>query len=143
LSWEDQSAGTRGWISLVSHALNALANGGLLVVDEVDASLHPHLTARLIQLFRDAETNTRNAQLLFTTHDATLLDEDTLSRDEVWFVEKDADSGSTRLYPLTDFHPRKNENTEGRYLAGSYGAVPVLSDSAFRDALLRAGHAAA
>jgi predicted ATPase len=135
MSIEEQSAGTRSWIGLVSLGLDALERGALLVVDEVDASLHPHLTARLINLFRDAETNPGGAQLLFTTHDATLLDEDTLSRDEIWFVEKDLDSGATRLFQLTDFHPRKNENTEGRYLAGGYGAIPVLSDHKFREAI--------
>ncbi|GLH99202.1 AAA family ATPase [Phytohabitans aurantiacus] len=137
LGVQDQSAGTRSWIALMSHALDALDNGGLLLIDEVDASLHPHLSARLINLFRDAETNSRGGQLVFTTHDATLLDDETLSRDEVWFVEKEADTGATRLYPLTDFHPRKQENTEGRYLAGGYGAIPVLSDFDFREAVLR------
>lgn len=135
LAFEDQSAGTRSWIRLVSAALVTLGLGGLMVVDEIDASLHPYLAARLVNLFRDAETNPRHAQLLLTTHDATLLDEETLSRDEIWFVEKEPESGATRLYPLTDFHPRKNENTEGRYLAGGYGAVPVLSDSDFLQAV--------
>ncbi|BCB76059.1 ATP-binding protein [Phytohabitans flavus] len=134
LGLEDQSAGTKSWLALVSHALAVIHSGDLLVVDEVDASLHPHLSARLIDLFRDQETNPRGAQLVFTTHDATLLDEEMLSRDEVWFVEKDADTGATRLYPLTDFHPRKHENTEGRYLAGGYGAIPILSGSDFREA---------
>jgi uncharacterized protein len=135
LALEDQSAGTRSWIGLVSAALTTLGAGGLMVVDEIDASLHPHLVTRLINLFRDAEVNPAGAQLLLTTHDATLLDEETLSRDEIWFVEKDPDTGATRLFPLTDFHPRKNDNTEGRYLAGGYGAVPVLSDYDFRQAV--------
>jgi hypothetical protein len=135
LDFYDQSAGTRSWLGLVANALQTLERGGVLVVDGVDASLHPHLTARLIELFRDAETNAVGAQLLFTTHDATLLDEEILARDETWFVEKDPDDGATKLYPLTDFHPRKNENVEGRYLAGGYGAVPVLTHTGFRDAL--------
>lgn len=137
LTLEQQSAGTKSWINLVSSALDCVERGGLLVVDEFDASLHPHLTARLVNVFRDAETNPHDAQLLFTTHDATLLDDDTLARDEIWFVEKGADTGTTRLFPLTDFHPRKNENTAGRYLAGSYGAIPVLSDFEFREAVRR------
>ncbi|MFY1670745.1 AAA family ATPase [Plantactinospora sp. WMMB334] len=135
LGIEDQSAGTRSWLGLASQALRTLDSGGLLVVDEVDASLHPYLTAELVSLFRSTAIETTGAQLLFTTHDATLLDEDVLARDEIWFVEKDAGSGATRLYPLAEFHPRKNENTRGRYLAGSYGAVPVLARGAFRDAL--------
>jgi len=134
LGLDEQSAGTRSWIGLVSAALDVVVAGGLLVVDEVDASLHPHLTARLISLFRDREANPEGAQLLFTTHDATLLDNDTLGRDEVWFVDKDPSTGATRLYPLTDFHPRKNEDIQGRYLAGGYGAVPILADYRFRRA---------
>lgn len=135
LALDEQSAGTRSWISLMSAAFDAIEASGLMVVDEIDASLHPHLTARLINLFRDGETNPGGAQLLFTTHDATLLDEDTLARDEVWFVEKDPESGASRLFPLTDFHPRKNENRVGRYLAGTYGAVPIVSDHELREAM--------
>lgn len=135
LGLEDQSAGTKSWIGLISAALDAIETGSLMVIDEVDASLHPHLTARLINLFRDTETNSSGAQLLFTTHDPTLLDEETLARDEIWFVEKDPDCGATRLYPLTDFRPRKREDREGRYLAGSYGAIPLVSDRQFRDAI--------
>ena len=137
LGLDDQSAGTRSWIALVSQALGVLSNGGLLVVDEVDASLHPHLSARLIDLFHDTDSNPSGAQLLFTTHDATLLDSNTLERDEIWFVEKDRDSGASRLFALSEFHPRKNEDTEGRYLAGAYGAVPNLSASDFTEPIRR------
>jgi predicted ATPase len=137
LTFTEQSAGTRSWLALVSQALGALDAAGVLVVDEVDASLHPHLSAQLIKLFREPDTNRSGAQLIFTTHDATLLDDDVLARDEIWFVEKDGKTGATGLYPLTQFHPRKNEDTEGRYLAGAYGAVPVLSGSDFRDAIAR------
>lgn len=135
LSLSEQSAGTRSLISLVSATLGAISSGATMVVDELDASLHPYLAAQLLRMFRDPETNQAAAQLLFTTHDATLLDEDNLARDEIWFVEKNPDSGATRLYPLTDFHPRKHEDVEGRYLAGSYGAVPVLSNYRLRRAL--------
>jgi len=134
---EDQSAGTRSWIALVSQALTALEYGGLLAVDEVDASLHPHLSARLIGLFHDRDSNPSGAQLLFTTHDASLLDGNTLERDEIWFVEKDPASGASRLFALSEFHPRKNEDTEGRYLAGAYGAVPNLSAFEFTEPIRR------
>ena len=110
-------------------------------MDELNASLHPHLSARLMTLFRDPETNPSGAQLLFTTHDATLLDEDTLGRDEIWFIEKDPDSGATNLFPLTDFHPRKNENRVGRYLAGAYGAIPLVSDYDLQQAFHDGGEA--
>jgi hypothetical protein len=125
----DESAGTRSWLSLLPQVLGALDQGGLLVIDEIDSSLHPNLTAMLIRQFQSAETNPHGAQLLFTTHDATLLGtsfgEEVLARDQIWFVEKDAD-GASRLYPLTDFHPRTGENRERRYLGGSYGGVPVI-----------------
>lgn len=129
----DQSEGTYAWLRLAVPALRALERGSVLCVDEIDSSLHPRLTARLIELFKSAETNRYQAQLVFTTHDATLLGtsfgREILARDEVWFVEKGLD-GATSLFPLSDFHPRKEENTERRYLGGSYGAVPaVFSDS--------------
>jgi hypothetical protein len=129
---EEQSAGTVAYIDLVAHALNALARGGVLLVDEMDMSLHPRLIARLIELFRDPKANPRTSQLIFNTHDATLLGtsfgKEILRRDEIWFVDKKG--GATALYPLTDFHPRQEDNREKRYLGGSYGGVPaVFSDS--------------
>jgi AAA15 family ATPase/GTPase len=118
--------------------LQGLQQGATLVVDEIDTSLHPELVARLVLMFQDDRMNPREAQLLFTTHDATLLGtafgEEVLARDQVWFVEKD-DSGASRIYPLSDFHPRKEGNRERRYLAGSYGAVPMLSDRKFAAAV--------
>jgi hypothetical protein len=133
LGVSEQSAGTLAWINLLLPSLTALDTGATVVVDEVDSSLHPRLTARLIELFRSDEANPHGAQLVFTTHDATLLGtsfgREILARDEIWFVEKDA-TGATNLFPLSDFHPRKEENTERRYLGGSYGAVPaVFSDT--------------
>lgn len=136
LTLNEQSAGTRSWLGLVTAALGALRSQQLMVVDEIDASLHPHLSARLVNLFRDPELNAGAAQLLFTTHDAFLLDNDTLARDEIWFVEKEPHSGASTLFPLTDFHPRKNENVVGRYLAGSYGAIPLVSDFEIETAML-------
>jgi hypothetical protein len=137
----DQSEGTRTWLRLVASALDTLDDGSVLVVDEIDSSLHPRLTARLIELFRDERTNIHNGQLLFTTHDATLLGTsfgtEILGRDEVWFVEKDG-TGATKLFPLSDFHPRKEENTERRYLGGSYGAVPAVFSGTLVDSLLHA-----
>jgi hypothetical protein len=141
LTLGDQSDGTRTWLTLVAAALTALDQGAMLIVDEIGTSLHPRLTARLIELFRDERTNARGGQLLFTTHDATLLGTsfgtEILGRDEVWFVEKDG-TGATKLYPLSDFHPRKEENTERRYLGGSYGAVPAVYSDTLVERLLEA-----
>lgn len=128
----DESAGTQAWISLLPAVLGSLRQASTLVIDEIDTSLHPHLTAHLVRMFRSKQTNPRGAQLIFTTHDASLLGttfgEEVLARDEIWFVEK-TPGGSSGLYPLTDFHPRKDENRERRYLGGSYGAVPIVEDT--------------
>jgi uncharacterized protein len=136
----DESLGTRTWLRLVTQALPALEQGSVFVVDELDRSLHPQLTAHLVTLFQDQRSNPAGAQLICTTHDAALLGgslgPELLRRDQIWFVEKDQ-AGATRLYPLTDFHPREKENRERRYLGGSYGAVPLLSDDAFTDAVVR------
>ncbi|MTD54125.1 AAA family ATPase [Amycolatopsis pithecellobii] len=138
-TFDEESAGTRNWLALLPTVLEALDEGHVVVVDEIDTSLHPLLTARLVTLFRDEETNPNNAQLLFTTHDTsllgTMLGDQVLDRDQIWFVEKRRD-GSSDLYPLSDFKPRKDQNTERRYLAGSYGAVPVLGATDFADAVL-------
>ncbi|MDQ1294659.1 MAG: hypothetical protein QG608_2555 [Actinomycetota bacterium] len=128
---DEESAGTRSWMTNLPLFLWALKKGKTLVVDEMDTSLHPHLMAFLIGLFASEESNTEGAQLLFATHNASLLGtslgDELLKRDQIWFIEKDV-GGNSILYPLTDFHPRKGENRERRYLAGSYGAVPVIDD---------------
>ncbi len=128
----DESDGTLAWLRLLLPVLRALESNGTIVVDEIDASLHPELLSRLVLMFRDERTNPLGAQLIFTTHDATLLGsafgEEILGRDEIWFVEKDR-AGVSKLFALAEFHPRKGENRESRYLGGSYGAVPMISSS--------------
>lgn len=137
LAAEEESAGTKTWLNLVSWGLLTLGSGRQLWIDEVDVSLHPLLTAKLVKLFQNPELNPRGAQLIFTTHDSallgTMLGEEVLRRDQIWFVEKSAETGASELYSLSDFKPRKGENFERRYLAGSYGAVPLLPDSALED----------
>jgi AAA15 family ATPase/GTPase len=107
----------------------ALDLGGLLLVDELESSLHPLLGLMILRLFNSPETNPRNAQMLFTTHDTNLmgttLGEPPLRRDQIWFTEKE-ENGGTRVYPLTDYKPRKSENLERGYLQGRYGAIPFL-----------------
>jgi hypothetical protein len=135
----DQSAGTLGWLEILPSALDCLDNGSVLVVDELDTSLHPRLLARLIELFHDERTNPSGAQLIFTTHDATLLGtslgREVLAREEIWFTEKDAKNESS-LIALTDFHPRKEDNREKRYLSGSYGGVPDVYSDTFVQAVI-------
>lgn len=127
LPLESESRGTQILFSLSGPILDALEKGALLCVDELDASLHPILALELIRIFQSSEWNPKNAQLVFNTHDTTLLggllEEPALRRDQIWFVEKD-EAGATHLYPLTDFKPRKLENVERGYLMGRYGGVP-------------------
>jgi hypothetical protein len=127
-----ESRGTQAWLSLVGPILEALESGGLLCIDELDASLHPRLAAEVVRIFQNPDRNPQGAQLLFNTHDTsllgTLLGEPALHRDQVWFADKD-DEGATHLYPLTDFKPRKLENVERGYLQGRYGAIPFLAAS--------------
>jgi uncharacterized protein len=134
----DESDGTLSWLELLPVVLDALDKGAVVAVDEIDTSLHPLLTAQLVGLFQDPETNSKNAQLIFTTHDTSLLGtmigDKVLDRDQIWFVQKNA-TGATELYPLTDFKPRQDQNLERRYLGGSYGAVPVLDHQDFVNAV--------
>ncbi|RGD61442.1 ATP-binding protein [Kitasatospora xanthocidica] len=127
----EESEGTQALLRQAPLFMGALRRGGTFVVDEIDSSLHPILTARLIGLFQDSATNPNGAQLIFTSHDASLLGrtdgEDVLRRDQVWFVEKN-EHGETELFALADFKPRQEENRERRYLSGSYGGVPYIDD---------------
>lgn len=140
LTWDEESKGTRTLAALGYEAQRVLETGGVLVVDEIDASLHPHLSAQVILLFQDEGRNPHGAQLIFTSHDAALLGqirgEEVLKRDHIWFAEKDI-QGRTTLYPISDFKPRVDDNRARRYLIGRYGAVPDLDDDLFRAALSR------
>ena len=117
--------------SLALPILEVLHEGGVLIIDELERSLHPSLARDLVRFFNDPRTNPRNAQIIFTTHDTNLLGttigEPALRRDQVWLTEKDTE-GATVLYPLTDYKPRKAENLERGYLQGRYGAIPFLGD---------------
>lgn len=122
----DESSGTRNLLFLAGPVLDILQKGLTLVIDELDTSLHPLLVRELVRLFHRPEVNTGGAQLIFTTHDTALLDAAGLfRRDQVWFVEKDAEQAST-LVALAEFSPRKNEALERGYLQGRYGGVPFL-----------------
>lgn len=126
-----ESAGTVALLGLAPSVVDTLRRGGVLCIDELEASMHPTLALRLVLMFNDPARNPYGAQLVFTTHDThllgTVVGEPALRRDQVWFTEKD-DSGATHLYPLTEFHPRKEENLERGYLQGRYGAIPFLGE---------------
>jgi len=125
---QDESSGTRNLLFITGPVLHILSKGLTLVVDELDTSLHTLLVQRLVRLFHNPEQNRNGAQLVFTTHDASLLDADGLfRRDQIWFVEKNREQAST-LYALAEFSPRKNEALARGYLMGRYGALPFLSD---------------
>ena len=132
---EDESVGTQTWFRLIGPAFAALRFGWVLLLDEIDASLHPRLSARLIEIFQDPQTNTRGAQLVFTSHDTSLLN--SLNRDEVWLTEK-APNATTRLVGLAEFggeRVRRSLNLERAYLQGRFGAVPEVDQVAVRRAL--------
>ena len=121
-----QSEGTVTWLASVGPALDALRSGRVLVVDELDASLHPGLAAAMVELFKSGACNTTGAQLLFTTHDTSLLGNSPtclLDPGEVWFCEKDGE-GASELVPLSDYDTRPGNNEQKRYLAGKFGAIP-------------------
>ena len=128
---ERESDGTRAALAFFSVALKTLSAGSLLLVDELDGSLHPLLVEQLVRLFADSATNPLQAQLVFTTHDASLIsksgrDTRVLGRDQVWFVQKGR-NGSSELFPVSEFSPRPDENIGRNYLNGVYGAVPTAS----------------
>jgi uncharacterized protein len=124
---DEESEGTRALFAFAGPWLDVTEKDRVLVVDELDTSLHPLLVQHLVKLLHHKGTK---AQLVFTTHDTSLLSEKLLRRDQVWFMEKD-ESRATRLYPLSDFSPRENEAVERGYLNGRYGGIPFLKELDF------------
>ncbi len=132
---EDESRGTQKFFALSAPILDTLDKGKVLLIDELDASLHPMLTECFIKLFNNKELNKQNAQLVFVTHDIHLLSVPELfERDQIWFTEKDQ-YGSSKLYSLLEFRKnnkgkdvRATDNLEKHYLQGRYGAVPYIGE---------------
>ena len=131
IPFEDESDGTLKMFALYQAMHDALESGGVFCIDELNARLHPLLVRNFIITFLNPEINVNHAQLIFTTHEAWLLANNLLRRDEIWFTEKDSD-GATTLYSLADFVDedgvkiRKDESFEKNYLLGKYGAIPEL-----------------
>ena len=126
--FDEESDGTQKLFSMAGPWLAVLENGYILCIDEMHAHLHPELVKFLIRLFHSSETNPKNAQLIFTTHETSVMNQKIFRRDQVWFCEKDKNQ-ATSLYPLTDFSPRKEREKLGAaYLSGRYGAVPFIRD---------------
>lgn len=130
LNFNEESQGTQKLFAYAGPWLDVLSKGRVLVVDELDTSLHPLLVRHLVGLFHNPGTNPLNAQLIISTHDTTLLDPDIYRRDQIWFTEKNQD-GATALYSLSDFKARKNEAFERGYLKGRYGAIPFIGEFHF------------
>ena len=139
LPLELESNGTRKMFHLFDFFMDALRNGMVLFIDELDAKLHPLLTRYIINLFHNSETNIGNGQLIYSTHDTVNLNKDTFRRDEIWFTEKNKD-GVSELYALSDYildddgdkksgQKVRNDATYNKdYLTGRYGAIPVLEE---------------
>lgn len=127
LNLMNESSGTQILFSFAPVLKDVFENGKILVIDEIERSLHPSLVEMIIKFFNHAEINKGNAQLIFNTHDINLLSLDIFRRDQIWFAEKDPKKGATDLYPLDDFSVRKNENIQKGYLSGRYGAIPFVA----------------
>jgi uncharacterized protein len=130
---KNESEGTNKIMDLAGPIFNTLILGKLLIIDELDAKLHPLITIYIINLFNNPETNPNNAQLLFSTHDTNLLSSDLFRRDQIWFTEKD-ETEQTDLYSLFDFtlpdgtKVRNDSNLEKNYIRGRYGAIPFITN---------------
>ena len=140
-----ESQGTQAWLALIGPMLSALDGGSVLLVDELDSSLHPVLVAEAIRMFNDPDANPHGAQLVCTLQDVTLLGSvhasRPLDRDQVWLTTKDG-MGESELYPLTDAHPRKEESLERGYLRGRYGGIPRVVTGGIASAAARHENAA-
>lgn len=125
-----ESLGTQKLVAHSGYYLDALSDGGLIIVDEIENSLHPLVIDNIIKHFHDRVINKKNAQLWMVTHNTSLLSSKIFRRDQVWFVEKN-DKQETQLYPLSDFHPSDGEVFDRDYLMGRYGALPFVEKKGF------------
>jgi AAA15 family ATPase/GTPase len=130
---EQESSGTNKLFDLAGYIVFTLYFGLQLIIDELDSKLHPILTQEIIKIFNNPETNPKNAQLIFTTHDTNLLGANLFRRDQIWFTEKD-DFEATDMYSLLEFRDedgntvRKDRSFEKDYIRGRYGAIPYISN---------------
>jgi uncharacterized protein len=124
---ENESAGTQKLFNISGLLINILQTGEILIVDELDARLHPLISCAIVKLFNSPITNPRNAQLIFTTHDTNLLSANMFRKDQIWFTEKDR-YGATDLYSLVEYEIPDDAPFEQDYIAGKYGAIPFIGD---------------
>lgn len=128
LELQNESLGTQSLFFFSPVLKEAFENGKVIIVDEIDKSLHPLLIELIIKLFHNPDINKNNAQLIFNTHNTNLLSLDLFRKDQIWFAEKDPKKGITDLYPLDDFSIRKTANIQKGYLNGRYGGIPFISE---------------
>lgn len=119
-----ESTGTLRFLSYIQNIIDMTESGGVFIVDEMSARLHPLLTKLIVDIFQSS--NNQKAQLIFTTHDISLLNKDQFRRDEVVFVDKD-ERGRSRLYALSDLNVREDASFNKDYLQGKYGAIPIFN----------------
>lgn len=130
-SIQQESDGTVAWLALMVPALEVLRSGGVLCVDEIDSSLHPHLLDVVLGMFADPSLNANRAQLIFTSHETYILSplsDVTLAPEQVWFTDKSFD-GATQIACLAEFPRHPDANVAKRYLLGRYGGTPRLAPS--------------
>ena len=134
--FEDESSGTQRVIAFIPLVLATIKEGGILIVDEFERSLHPDIAQYILGLFNDAEVNTKGAQFIFATHDTTLLSpENNLRRDQINLVEKN-ERGETEMFAVSDIKGIREGNYEKWYLEGRLGAVPNIARETFRNELI-------
>ena len=128
MGFEAESEGTRILFSLAPFLKYAFDNNKIIIIDELEKSLHPAIVEYIIKMFNNKKINKSNSQLIFTTHATNLLNLELFRRDQIWFVEKDHKTASSDLYPLDSFSVRKDENIQKGYINGRYGAIPFIRD---------------
>ena len=126
LDLADESDGTKVLMALAPTIERTLSSGGVLVVDEIEKELHPLLVEYIVARYQSKNSNKTGAQIIFTTHNIELLNMEVLRRDQIYFVDKDKKTGASDLYCITEFSPHPDENIRKGYLAGKYGATPIL-----------------
>lgn len=127
----DESSGTKKLFGLMPFIADSLLSGTTLVIDELDAKIHPVLLRHIIMMFNDMNINKKKAQLIFTSHDLSTMNSEVFRRDEIWFVAK-GNAQNSQLYSLVEFKNEKGESVrkdakfDKQYLEGKYGADPYL-----------------
>lgn len=128
LNFTDESSGTKVLFAFAPFLKKAFETTKIIVVDELEKSMHPVLVEFIVKLFNNKDINKANSQLIFTTHSTNLLNLELLRRDQIWFTEKNPKNGVSDLFPLDSFSVRKDENIQKGYINGRYGAIPFIRD---------------